>query len=89
MKAYDPSAYRNQRQPINHGIHPTAKFLFEEATRQRVAISWIRERAGLGDRVLNDWKRGVQPTIFNLEAALNVLGFTITVTPLNRDTTSD
>ena len=62
------------RLPIPENAHPLVRGLFQEMNRQRVSISDIAERSGLAAATISDWRYTRNPTVPNLEAALNALG---------------
>ncbi len=64
-------------------LHPAVQFLFEEAEFQRVSMATIQRQADLGMNATHNWRRNrASPTIRRLEAALNVIGYTVAVVPL-------
>ena len=65
--------------PVADHAHPLAKQLFAIADEQRVALSDIAARSGLGVATLVIWKYRHAPTVTALEAALNVLGFELAI----------
>jgi len=74
------------RDPINTDLshlHPTVQFLLEEAQFQRVPMTTIHRQARLGINAIYDWKRGTHPSVIRLDAALNVIGYTLAVVPKN------
>lgn len=68
-------------------LHPAVQFLFEEAEFQRVSLATIQRQADLGMNATHNWRRNrASPTIRRLEAALNVIGYTLAVVPLPEKT---
>jgi DNA-binding transcriptional regulator YiaG len=66
--------------------HAVINFLFSEMKRQGVSRSYLAERTGFNRATVGSWQRGeVWPTLFALETCLNVLGHTMSVKPLPRD----
>lgn len=64
-------------------LHPAVQFLFEEAEFQRVTMAVIQRGANIGMNATHNWRRNrASPTIRRLEAALNVIGYTLAVVPL-------
>lgn len=59
--------------------HPAFIRLFEEINAQMIAADDVARRAGLGFHTIWDWRDRRVPSVTNLEAALNVLGLTLTV----------
>jgi hypothetical protein len=50
-------------------VHPFVQFIFREMHEE------LRKIAGVGDGTVSNWRRTNTPTIHNLEAILNVLGW--------------
>lgn len=71
-----------KRKPPHPAIHSAVKFMVDEIHRQGRLERDVATRAGLAGNIITNWKLRSSPNINNLEAVLNVLGFTITVTPL-------
>lgn len=70
---------KRQARPIAPKAHPLARRLFQIAARQQTAITDIAERSGLALATLVKWKYRHAPTVTALEAALNVLGYELTI----------
>jgi transcriptional regulator with XRE-family HTH domain len=68
-----------------HAKNPTVRFLFEEMLRKRVSMRVVSKRSGISRSALQHWLKGeTEPTIGNMEAALNVIGYTLKPTELPR-----
>ena len=61
------------------------RFLFEEMLRQQCTMEHMSRRSGMSTAALQAWKRKSQPRVGDLEAALNVLGFTLEVVELDAE----
>lgn len=59
--------------------HRVIKFLTEEMHSQRMTSIDLSERAGLSKETIRWWRYRTMPRINDLEAALNVLGYELTV----------
>ena len=71
------------RTVANH--HPLLH-AFEAVQRARgLSDTQINERAGFSSNALRTWRQGRNPTVANLDAALNVLGFRLVLAPLDDD----
>lgn len=61
------------------GAHRAVKFLFEEMNRQQISAADLSDRGGPHNKTIQRWRLDRDPTISNLEAALNVLGFELKI----------
>ena len=57
--------------------NPVIQFLFKEMHRQRMCQMDMSERIGLHRDTLRNWRTRYNPRITDVEAALNVLGYTL------------
>lgn len=64
------------------GHHPLVHFMDDQLVIQRVTATEAAKRAGIGQCVVSQWRRGVTPSIANFDAVLNVLGYKLAVVPL-------
>ncbi len=62
---------------IPPNAHPLVKFLFERMKEERTKYIEVADRAGVGYGTIRKWRRGRAPTIMNIEACLNVMGYEI------------
>lgn len=60
---------------LRPGLDPMVRFAFEEMLAQKCTLRTMSERTGIHRHALYRWLRGSQPSIGNLTAVLNVLGF--------------
>ena len=67
---------------IPEHVHPLVKALFVEMGEQQCTIMDMAERSGVNKNTLKDWRNRSNPRIIDLEACLNVLGKTLTVSNL-------
>lgn len=75
---------RKGRAPIHPGQHPAVVFLDDEIGRRRIPAYHVARRAGLCQDTISAWRRGSSPSVGNLDAALNVLGYRLVVVPLQQ-----
>ena len=57
--------------------NPVVQFLFKEMQKQRICQMDLSERVGLHRDTLRNWRTRYTPRITDMEAALNVLGYTL------------
>jgi len=57
--------------------NPIVQFLFKEMHNQRMCQIDLSERVGLHRDTLRNWRTRYSPRINDIEAALNVLGYTL------------
>ena len=87
--AFKPILYRPLEIPTTG--HPAVRRLFELMVQQQAMIKTVAQRAGVSSTAMKGWKRkacGGQRTtasIDNIEACLNVLGYTLAVVPKKDD----
>ena len=55
------------------------KWVYMEMNRQRVGLLDLSERAGLGEGTITKWRKNRSPQVEALEAAINALGYELTV----------
>lgn len=72
------------KQEIVRGHHPVMLFLEEQLTAQKVPAYKAAKKAGLSINVISSWRRGMSPSVGNLDAVLNVLGYRLAVVPLQQ-----
>lgn len=62
--------------------HPLVRELYRLMKIKRMTQREVCRRAGCNDRMLHYWKTVYSPRVANLEAALNVLGYTLKIVPM-------
>jgi transcriptional regulator with XRE-family HTH domain len=67
--------FRVSQLTVPANAHPLVKALFREMVKQRVTISDMADRSGIGRNAISKWRYCDTPTIINIEACFNVLGF--------------
>ena len=63
------------RIPIPAGCHPLVRMLIAECNTQGTTISEIAERSGVSRGTITGWRYTSTPSLENLIACFNVLGF--------------
>ena len=61
--------------------HPLVRLLFSEMNSQRIGIYDVSDRSGVACNTMKNWRKHHTPSVSNLEACLNVLGFELVVKP--------
>lgn len=64
-------------------VAPIIRFIFEEMNRQQIGMGDMAERAGFHRNTLGRWRERHKPDLADLEAALNVLGYTTWMRRIN------
>ena len=70
---------------IPENLEPVVRFMFEEMKRQGIHDRVISKAIGNHEDTTRAWRYRHQPRVGDLEAALNVLGFTLVAMPMNRE----
>lgn len=68
---------------VHESAHAVLKFLFREAHNQEISLKELAKHSGFCHSAVRYWayaQRG--PSLYNLEAALNYLGYTLTAVPI-------
>ena len=79
--------WRVPRKPLVTG-HPIIRFFFNELNAQKIPVTALAERSGVHWNTIANWKKGVNASVLNLEACLNVLGFRLTIIDIRHDPNS-
>ncbi len=74
---YKVRYWRPSRMKVPEKAHPLVRRLYQEIIRQQVPVAVVCEKAGLPYCRFRDWRTRVSPKIVDLEAAFNVLGYTL------------
>lgn len=64
---------------IPQHAHPLVRQFYDLARRHKKPIRTIGRRAGVDDSTIGGWRERHGPTVANLEAALNVLGYRLCI----------
>jgi len=73
-------AYHTPKQAPN--AHPLVRLIWREIAAQRTSQEIVADRAGVSSGALRKWRLAQRnPSLFQMEAVLNVLGFDLCVTP--------
>ena len=68
---------------IPKNVHPLVRETFAIMNRERATQMEVAERAGYNHHTLTAWKRNRAPSIPDLEATLNVLGYSLKIVPID------
>lgn len=68
--------------------HPLVRLLYEELNKRELRLFELAADSGICEGTIKEWKRRCNPNILNMEACLNVLGLTLTVTELKKEVSS-
>jgi hypothetical protein len=71
--------WRGPKFKIPKHVDPVLRFLFEEMHRQQCTDQDLSTRTGIHVRSFYHWRATSQPTVGNLQACLNALGYELTV----------
>ena len=71
--------------PIPRHTSPQVRRLIEEANRQHTLLSELSAAAGLLPSTVSSWRYRTKPIIDNIEAAYNVLGYTLRPVPMREE----
>jgi|TARA_Y100000310_G_scaffold319574_1_gene375004 hypothetical protein len=72
--------YRSTKARLRRG-HPLVRQLFDIMHKHQISANDLAKKAGLGVRTIESWTLNRQPTVANLQAALNVLGYELYIKP--------
>ena len=72
-------AYRRKQPLETKNKHQVIRFLSNEMHHQQMTSADLCERAGFAPDTLKWWRHRTMPRINDVEAALNVLGYELTV----------
>ena len=77
-------AFLGMAQAMSHisRAHPLVQEFRALAEKQRMSLTRITMEAGLGERTISGWSIDRSPTVANLEAALNVIGYRLVIVPV-------
>lgn len=65
--------------PIPAKAHPFVRILIQEANEQQTVLSEIGSQSGVAPQTISGWRYRSEPSLCNLEAALQVLGLELCV----------
>lgn len=64
-------------------VHEIVRLVEQEMFDRRLNRKDVSSRAGLGHNAIEQWIYGHSPSIANIEAVLQVLGYRLTVSPID------
>lgn len=70
--------------PIPPHAHPIVRRLFEIMNSQQTLLREVSRRSGIAYDTISCWRTNRQPSLPNIEAALNAVGYEIKIVPINR-----
>ena len=70
----------NDKLRMDGSYHPLVRRLLEEIKASKLTCQDVLAAAGIDRGATHKWKRSQTPTLRNIEAAFNALGFDVTVT---------
>ncbi len=62
--------------------HPLVRTLFSRINETDADYENVASRAGLGSGTMRNWRKGHEPLVSNLDAALNTVGLKLYVGPM-------
>jgi transcriptional regulator with XRE-family HTH domain len=65
--------------------HHSIQFFFEQLAAQGITQKAVARKTGLHYVQINKWARKHTPSVANIEAALNAIGFKLEVVPIKSD----
>lgn len=58
---------------------PLIRLLFEKMNSEQIGVLDMSDRSGVNKNTFKEWRTRTVPTVDNLEACFNVLGYTLTI----------
>ena len=58
---------------------PLVRLLFDLINQENVALSTVSKRSGVSVSTISDWRWRRSPSVTNLEAVLNVMGYELSI----------
>ena len=59
--------------------HPLVRRLFEIMAEQQIGVVAMAEKSGVNKNTLKDWRCRSVPSVANIDACLNVMGYRLTI----------
>jgi len=70
----------------HHAVHDAIRVLWLQMNRQIMSQEALSTRSGVPASVLSRWRTGERsPKLDDVEASLNVLGYTLVAVPIERE----
>lgn len=73
----DPAAQRDLLVPEN--ASPLIRQLFELLNRRKITIASVARKSGVQVSTICDWRSRRSPTVANLQAVLNAIGYELVI----------
>lgn len=70
---------------IRENVHPVVREALMEFKRRRIVFKAGSRQAGLNDRALTTWAAGANPSLYNFDAALGVVGLKLAIVPSDQE----
>lgn len=80
MRTPRPSYYR-----CHQSTHPLVKLIYRVMKMEQLTLLDIEERSGVNRNTVRSWKSKRNASIQNMEAVLNVMGYSLTAKPMEVD----
>ncbi len=64
---------------IPHKCHPLMRSMWQAIHQRGITYRELSRLSGVDTHTIRNWRNGTSPTIANLEAVLNVVGFKLAV----------
>lgn len=74
---------------IPEQANPLVRELFRLMQKHRVGVLEISHRSGINKNTLKDWRARTCPTVDNIEACFNSIGYTLAVVPIDKSTPAE
>ena len=68
-----------RRLAIPRHAHPLVRQMTEIQNAEQMGMLDLAERSGVNKNTLSEWRKRVTPSVANLEACLNVLGYELVI----------
>lgn len=69
--------------------NPLVRTLYDKMIEHRVGVLEMSHRSGVNANTLKDWRHRTCPTVDNLEACLNAVGYTLTVVAIDKSSPAE
>ena len=79
----DRPRLRQHTVPVH--THPLVRLLFQELRTRQIPMNDLCRRSGLSINTVINWRSSNAPSLINIEAALNAVGYDLVAVPSNRE----
>lgn len=84
MRQYRPGTVK-----IPDNAHPTVKFIYQQMQFQQIGYCDLAKRSGVDRNTIRSWGQRNSPSLVNVEAVLNALGYEIRLARLPQEALYD